>query len=459
MATKKKKTAAKKAKTVKATAAKKATKTRASPRPRATKAEPQPEPQPPTTQDPPVDDALHRVVALLEADEASYRRSAAVVLGALAIPDDATLEALRKASRRADDASLRARAAEAIGALAPRSIVQDLMPLLKDSDASVRQTTRNVLASGKGVTEADIATMLSAKDERQRAGAIAVLGAMGTDEAQATILDQLEDASPKIWEAVQDALRPLYESLDDDAAGVAAENLCATLDSLDLSEAGRSKVLVELWAGLGHEAAAEGLCTVAGTPTEDAVRIRALEVLRSVLRARRQGINVFASLLGMLEADDTPSALLGPACDALAGIDVPMNLERRVRTLLQSEVTPVRRWAIRALGGLDSAPAARAVAEVADTGDATDRQVALEVGIGTTAGRNALARQLTKMTDEAKAMALASALKPHLSSLPKSTVEALGEAAVEAPEEVGKVIISLLNQGGVDSAQGPRQSV
>ena len=172
--------------------------------------------------------------------------------------------------------------------------------------------------------------------------------------------------------------------------------LIQRIDALDLSAAGRSRVLVELWAALGHETAAEGLCTVAASPTDDPVRVRALEVLRSVVRARRQAINVFSSLLSMLESPATPAGLLGPTCDALAGIDVPMNLERRVRTLLGSEVTPVRRWAIRALGGLDSAPTSRAVAEVAETGDATDRQVVLEVVVTTPSGRTALARALRK---------------------------------------------------------------
>ena len=454
MATNKSKTGTKRAKTAKAAAPRKSSATTARSKKRAPAAPaPEPvleEPQDPATSD---DETLDRIIELLEADEPDHRRAAAVVLAALAIPDEATLDALRHASRRADDPVLRARVAEAIGALAPRSIVQDLMPLLKDPDAQVRQTTRQVLASGKGITAKDIATMLGAKDERQRAGAIAVLGAMGSEEAQERILDQLADDSPRIWEAVQDALVPIYDRLEDEESSATAETLIARLDELDLEAAGRSRVVIELWAALGHEAAAEGLCTVAATPTDDPVRIRALEVLRTVVRGRRQAISVFAALLELLEARDTPPSLLSPTCDALAGIDVPMNLERRVRALIGSEVTPVRRWAIRALGSLDSAPTARAVAEVAERGDATDRQVALEVGVGTAAGRNALARQLTKMTDGVRAQAAASALKPHLSALPKSTVDALGEAAVEAPEEVGRVIIALLNQAGINSAR------
>lgn len=399
------------------------------------------------------DDVLGRVVALLEADTAEHRRSAAVVLGALAISDEPTLSALRRASRQGADPVLRARSAEAIGALAPSTIVQDLMPLLKDADPSVRETARRVLASGRGVTPADIATMLAAKDERQRAGAIAVLGAMGSEEAQARILEQLADGSPKILEAVQDALQPIYRGLEGDAAAASAMALTADLDKLDLSSPTRGRVLINLWAALEHEAAAEGLCAIAATPTEDAVRIRALEVLRTVVRARRQGTKVFAALLPLLEARDTPPSLHGPLSDALAGFDLPMNLERQVRGLLKSELTPIRRWAVRALGGLDSAPAARAVAEVAERGDATDRQVALEVIVTTAAGRIALAKQLTKMSDGSRAQAAASALREHLSALPKSTIDALGEAAVEAPEDVGQVIIALLKQGGIDSGR------
>ena len=82
---------------------------------------------------------VSRVVALLE-DEAAHRRAAAaVVLTALAPEDEDTLEALRKAVRRADDPELRRRAAEAIGAIAPKSIVNDLRPLLKDAVIEVRE--------------------------------------------------------------------------------------------------------------------------------------------------------------------------------------------------------------------------------------------------------------------------------------------------------------------------------
>ena len=453
MATKKSKTATKKAKTAKSAGSKKSSAASARKAPKARAVAPEPPPLDEPTPTEPSDGVLHQVVGLLQSEDAEHCRAAAVVLGALEIADEAVLEALRRVCRRGEEPGLRAAAAEALGALAPPTIVRDLMPLLKDGDAAVRQTARRVLASGRGVTAADVAEMLTAKDERQRVGAIAVLGAMGTDEAQERILDQLADDSAKIWEAVGDALLPLYEALDAEDREGAAKALVDRLDGLSLDEAGRCRVLTDLWAAIGHEAAAEGLCEVAATPTDDQERIRALEVLRSVVRARRQAISVFSSLLEMLEDKTTPAALLGPTCDALAGIDLPMNLERRVRALLRSEVTPVRRWAIRALGGLDSAPAARAVAEVAETGDATDRQVALEVVVGTSAGRTALARQLTKMADGARAQAVASALKPHLSALPKSTVDALGEAAVEACEEVGNVIIGLLNHGGVDSGK------
>ena len=216
------------------------------------------------------DDVLAQIVTLLDGDSEEHRRSAAVVLGALSIPDESTLEALKKASRRTDDPVLRARSAEAIGALAPKSIVEDLMPLLKDSDANVRETTRRVLASGRGVTAKDIAKMLHGEGRpAARGGAIAVLGAMGTEEAQERIIDQLDDDSSRILEAVQDALVPIYDGLEGEEAASAARVLVARLDALDLTLAARGRVLIELWSALGHEEGAEGLCAVAVTPTDE----------------------------------------------------------------------------------------------------------------------------------------------------------------------------------------------
>lgn len=396
---------------------------------------------------------VSRVVALLE-DEAAHRRAAAaVVLTALAPEDEDTLEALRKAVRRADDPELRRRAAEAIGAIAPKSIVNDLRPLLKDAVIEVREAAKTVLASGRGVTAEDVARMLEAKDDRQRVSAIAVLGAMGNPEARRSILTQLSEGSARIYEAVKDALEPLLPKLEGAEAEAAVEEIAARIDRARIAEDEKlGLTVVALLSLVTHEAAAGPLLDLCRANAPIPVRAAAMAALRGAVQGRKPGQRVFKELLELVEAPGTPKALLGPATDTLVVLDVPLALEPRVRKLLGADETVVRRWALKGLGRLDSAPAAKALVEALVTGDATDREIALDAALSTNSGKNALAKAMGKLTEADKATFIARGLRPHLGTLLQATLHALEEAALEATPEVAGVIIGLLKGSGGENA-------
>lgn len=396
---------------------------------------------------------ITRIVDLLDAPEAYRRAAAAVVLEALAPEDEVTLEALRRAVRRADDPDLRRRAAEAIGAIAPKSIVNDLRPLLKDAVVEVREAAQAVLASGRGVTAEDVARMLEAKDDRQRVSAIAVLGAMGTREARRSILTQLSEGSPRIYEAVRDALEPLLPKLEGPEAEAEVEAIAARIDRARLAEDEKlGLTVVSLLSLVPHEGAAGPLLDLCRSSAPIAVRSAAMAALRTVVQGRKPGQRVFKELLELVEEPGTPKALLGPATDTLAVLDVPLALEPRVRKLLSADETVVRRWALRGLGRLDSAPAAKALVEALLAGDATDREIALEAALGTTNGKNALAKALGKLTEPDKAELIARGLRPHLGNLLQATLHHLEEAALEATPEVAGVVMSLLKGSGGQNA-------
>lgn len=394
-------------------------------------------------------DLRERLVDLLSDPLVDHRRAAAVVLGALEIADGAILDGLRRALR--DEASeVRAAAAVALGRIGPKTLVKDLRPLLKDGVASVRSTAKQVLAEGPGVQVEELAKMLEGRDEKQRLGAIAVLGARGGREARTMLLGQLASGSPRVREAVVEALRPEVERLGADEIPGFVHEVDGAVDGLE--EAGfeqAAEALVGLLAGVNHGAVTGVLARVAESGASTEIRVRAVEALRHAARGHRGAQeHVFKTLLGVVEESDGDAALLTACTDTLAEIDVPMAMEPRVRELTRATSTPVRRWAISALGSLDAAPAARALAATVLDGDPTDRSLAMEAAVATVHGRRALAKALVGLTDADRARTIASALEPHTGDLTKSIHEALEAAVVSAPAEVAEQIMRLLGGRG-----------
>ena len=397
-------------------------------------------------------DLRAQLVGLLSDPLIEHRRASAVVLGALGAGDETSLDGLRRALK--DDASeVRGAAARALGRIGPKTLVRDLRPLLKDGSPAVRDAAKQVLAEGPGVQVEELAKMLEGRDEKQRLGAIAVLGARGGPEARAMLLTQLAQEGAKIQEAVLEALRPEVEALAHEEVPAFVHEVDAALDGLDAGGfVHASGTLVGLLGAIPHGAVTGVLARVAESGAPVDVRVRSVEALRHAARGHRGAQeHVFKTLIGVLEDATSPSALLSAATDTLAEIDVPMAMEPRVRALTRSESTPVRRWAIQALGSLDAAPAARALAATALEGDPTDRTLAIEAAASTVHGRRALAKALIGLTDVERARSIASVLEPHTADLTKANVEALERAVVSASPEVAEQIMRLLaDRGGAE---------
>ena len=392
---------------------------------------------------------LHdQIVELLTDSAVENRRSAAVVLGSLRIDSDDVLGGLRGLLGDKEP-SVRGAAARALGRIGPKTLVRDLRPLLKDADVEVRSTVKTVLAEGPGVQLEELAQMLDARDEKQRLGAIAVLGARGGAEARTMLLGQLAGGSAKIQDAVLEALLPEISHLSQDEVPAFIHDVDAFVGDLSSGIERCAGTLVALLAGIDHGAVTGVLSRVVEAPAPADVRIRAVEVLRRAAHGHRGAQeHVFKTLVSVLEDPDTPPPLLSAAADTLASMDLPIALEPRVRALTKSEQTPVRRWAIRALGNLDTAPAARALALVVNEGDSTDRNLAIEASAATLHGRRALAKTLVGVRDPERARAIVSALEPHSKDLTKSILDSLEDAVVEAAPEVSEQLIRLLKGRG-----------
>jgi HEAT repeat protein len=400
-------------------------------------------------------DVVEKIVSLLEHDAPERRAAAAIILGEIQVVQEPALEALRRAIKRSDDADLRRYAAEALGASGTDTIVKDLRPLLKDPDVSVQKMAKHVLATSEAISTNDIATMLDSKDDRQRIGAIAVLGARGGPAERRTLIEQLPGASNRIGEAVVEALEPMLSGLEDHEMHGALEDLRQLITSDSLQDAGLAGRVVVLLSRILSAESAVALIDLAGLAADAEVKAKAITALRDVVSGKKPEQRVFRFLLEQCEATGIDPRIVQASVDTLTVFDVPIALEARVRNLIGSELANVRRWALRALGALDTAPAAKALAGAVKDGDATDRAIALEASLVTPNGRAALAKVLTTMTDPEKARAVAAGLKTHSTDITPSTLHMLEETVVEVDSQIAQVIIELLKHCGrnVEKAQ------
>src|SRR5205823_240596 len=154
---------------------------------------------------------------------------------------------------------------------------------------------------------------------------------------------------------------------------------------------------------VSDEACANVLVKIAGSKAEPEVRGAAIDAMRKVIKGRKADQRVLKFLLERIEDLKEAPSVVQTAIDTISNLEIPLALEPRVRALATGESPVVRRYAIRALGELDTAPAGKALGKVAEVGDPADRELALESAKKTPAGRAELARLLGRTTEELRA--------------------------------------------------------
>ncbi len=401
-------------------------------------------------------ETLDAILAMLESESRHKRSAAAIVIEELAPDSEDVLVALRKAAENREDGDLRRNVVNAFGAIQPKSIVKDLIPLVRDPDKRVRRAVKAVLSSSEQVKVPEVAKMMETGDEKQRIAAISVLGAMGDVDARRRLLGQLEGASGRVASAIVDALRPVLDDLEGAELSAAVEDLDKLLTTEGVEkDPDFGLVGVQLLGCTNTYEVGGALVRIAASESEEGVRVAALESMQRLVRGRGHDA-LFERLIQLAEVEPLPDAVRKAALNVLANLDVPMPLEPRVRQLATHEDVHRRRWAIQALGAIDSARAADTLATVVESGAASDRELALEAGVKTSRGRAGLARLLGRISDSDRARQVAKSLRLVSDTLDSDTKHGLEKSVMEAPPEIGKIILSVLKMGdgsGADRVQ------
>ncbi|MHC4161387.1 MAG: HEAT repeat domain-containing protein [Planctomycetota bacterium] len=373
-----------------------------------------------------MDPSLEKVVALLDSEEGEIRWAAAQVLGALKLHEDAVIPALAKALA-SDDQRLRAVALDAIAAIGGAGAFEQVAPLLEEPGDLGTRAMDVVAEMGSGIL---------GRLKRRFAGA----GATGRRRILAIAArlrgaDGLDLIVRALDRGHADAVLSLADRLAADLDRGTARERKTLLRRIEkfLSSAGAKRqpestgAAIDLLARILGMEAQEQLIEYAAEGRPPAVRRRALEAL-AVLAPGGLDSDVLTRVLGLLRDPDFPN-VVAPAMSVLETAKLSAAHAGALLECMQGDDPALRRFAVTALGQVDTARSTAALLEVL-RGDNPDLQKRAAVALAKqTSAIAPLADSLAGAANARTAWILARILHPHAHRLKPDQVARLAEAA------------------------------
>ena len=396
-----------------------------------------------------MDQWLSRIVALLEAGDPPVRRAAATVLGALAPSDKEVVTALT-ASLAAEDHELKLRVLDALAAIGAPAAFDAVAPLL-DERGELGIHAREALAAMGG----RILTRLRARFEgagstaRRRILGIAarLRGASGFDLLMRALeeghADMVLEAGQRLSEELSTAgqrersmlVGRLEKFLDSPRAREDAAAAAAAVDLLARSSAGEKEAIDRL----------ASYCASGNAP---AVRQRSLEGLARIATRVALPEKVLDLLIACLGEPDF-THVVSPSIQVLERAQLTAAHTDALLRCLAGGDPALRRFAISALGRVESPRSAKALLEVlkGDNPDLQRRAAEALTQLGEAAGPTAAA--LASAPDARVAWIYARILQPRLHQLKGDHVSALAKAAaawLEPGDPRAEAVVSVLRE-------------
>lgn len=372
---------------------------------------------------------LAKIVALLDEGDREQRRAAARVLEALqpAVPEVVT--ALGRALER-EDKRLRVRALEALGAIGGPTVVEHLLPLL-DEEGNLGRRAAQLLA------ESDPTVLAAVRKEFQKAGptarrrmlSVAVYsgGADGMDLIVRAlqrgntheVLQIGERLARQMEQATARERNALFRRID--------KFLASTAAGKDPDAAGAA---VDLVARILGPEAAPKLLSYGAPKNPPFVRRRALDALARIASKVSFVELDLTRILGYLKESDYAN-VVAPAMAVLERARLSSAHATPLINCLRGNDPALRRFAVAALGQVDTPRAASALLEVL-RGDNPDLQRRAAVSLANQESAVPLVASALAQADDAKtAWVLARILHPHSHRLKPEQINALARSAAE----------------------------
>jgi len=392
-----------------------------------------------------VDPAAENIVALLGSEDPELRCAAAKVLGALKPQGEDVVQALSKLLS-ADDARIRRTALEAVAAIGPGPALEEITRLL-EQPGEVGRRAMEVLA-GLGPTvlkplESRLATASETARRRILLIAAKVRGATGLN----LITRALEAGHGEAVRALGTRLAGELVGATPRERNLICRRFESFLDSVDPVKRPRSvEMALDVLVRLDGVHAQRRLLTLAGAGHPPPVRRRALEALGEVASSMKLEEEVVEGLFGCL-ADPDFGNVVSPTMKALAAAKLSAAHAPQLLMLLHGNDPALRRFAVTALGQVDTAASATALLDVL-RGDNPELQKRAALALSRQRASVApVAAALVQAPDAAVAWVLARILQPHASRLKPEQVAPLASAGalwLEAGDPRAEAVLHVL---------------
>ncbi len=399
-----------------------------------------------------VEPSAERILPLLESQDPELRWAAAKVLGALKPEGEGIVKAVAKLLS-ADDARLRGAALDTVAALGAEPALDEVARLLDEPGDVGRKAIEVLAALGPNVLR-DLQGRLERSSETGRRRILTIAarlrGAMGLDliawalegglgesvRALGTRLaGELAEAPPRDREALRKRLEAFLDTADPRQLPHSVETALDILVRLD--GAGAQRHLLA-FAGAAHPAS---------------LRKRALETLGQVATATKLEDEVVQGLFRCLDDPDFGN-VVAPAMAVLESAKLSAVHAPPLLALLKGSDPALRRFAVTALGQVDTGTSAAALIEAlrSDNPELTKRAaVALSKQRSSVAP---VAAALVEAPDASTAWVLARILNPHASRLKPEQVAPLAAAGaqwLEAGDPRAEAILHVLRDDHADA--------
>lgn len=392
-----------------------------------------------------VDPSAENIVPLLEAQDPELRWAAAKVLGALKPEGEGIVRALARLLS-ADDQRLRAAALEAVAAIGATPALEEVSRLLEEP-GDVGRRAREVLAGlGPNVLR-HLQGRLPAASETGRRRILMIAarlrGAVGLD----LIAHALEAGHGESVRALGTRLAAELAEATPREREALRRRLESFLDAADPRERPHSvEAALDILVRLDGVQAQRRLLAFAGAPHPPSLRKRALETLGQVAAATKLEDEV---LLGLFRCLDDPDFgnVVSPAMAVLESAKLSAAHAPPLLALLKGQDPALRRFAVTALGQVDTGTSAAALLD-ALRGDNPELQKRAAVSLSKQRASVApIAEALADAPEVATAWVLARILGPHTSRLKPEQVTALAAAGahwLEAGDPRAEAVLHVL---------------
>lgn len=373
-----------------------------------------------------MDPSLEKVVALLDSEECELRWAAAKILGALKLREDAVIPALAKALA-SDDQRLRLAALDAIAAIGGTDAYEQVAPLLEEPGDLGTRAMNAVAEMGTGVLGRLKRRFGDAgATGRRRILAIAaqLRGADGLD----LIVRALDKGHADAVLALSDRLATGLERGTLRERKAFLRRIEKFLSSATAKRKPESTgAAIDLLARILGMDAQHQLIAYATEERPPAVRRRSLEAL-ALLAPRGLDSDLLTRVLGLLQDSDFPN-VVAPAMSVLEAAKLNASHAEVLLECMRGDDPALRRFAVTALGQVDTPRSAAALLEVL-RGDNPDLQKRAAVALAKqTSAVAPVADSLAEAADARTAWVLARILHPHAHRLKPDRVARLATAA------------------------------